>query len=59
MKAFLIDRYGKNHGRLGEVPDINDVLVKVHASSVNLLDSLVHGRLLVPGHDQLPPDHAY
>lgn len=45
MKAFLIDRYGKNHGRLAEVPDpepgINDVLVKVHASSVNLLDSKI------------------
>ncbi|MFL1482009.1 NADP-dependent oxidoreductase [Pseudomonas grimontii] len=45
MKAFLIDRYGKNPGRLGEVPEpepgINDVLVKVHASSVNLLDSKI------------------
>ncbi|KTC51022.1 NADPH:quinone oxidoreductase [Pseudomonas fluorescens ABAC62] len=45
MKAFLIDRYGKNNGRLGEVPEpepgINDVLVKVHASSVNLLDSKI------------------
>ncbi|WP_248799301.1 NADP-dependent oxidoreductase [Pseudomonas sp. MWU13-2105] len=42
MKAFLIDRYGKSHGRIGEVPEpepgINDVLVEVHASSVNLLD---------------------
>jgi NADPH:quinone reductase-like Zn-dependent oxidoreductase len=45
MKAFLIDRYGKNPGRLGEVPEpepgISDVLVKVHASSVNLLDSKI------------------
>ncbi|WP_431700221.1 NADP-dependent oxidoreductase [Pseudomonas sp. BR20] len=45
MKAFLIDRYGKNQGRLAEVPDpepgIHDVLVKVHASSVNLLDSKI------------------
>ncbi|MGA8136956.1 MAG: NADP-dependent oxidoreductase [Pseudomonas gingeri] len=42
MKAFLIDRYGKSHGRIAEVPQpepgINDVLVEVHASSVNLLD---------------------
>ena len=45
MKAFLIDRYGKHQGRLAEVPDpepgIHDVLVKVHASSVNLLDSKI------------------
>jgi len=45
MKAFLIDRYGKNQGRLAEVPDpepgIHDVLIKVHASSVNLLDSKI------------------
>lgn len=45
MKAFLIDRYGKSHGRVGEVPvpelGINDVLVKVHASSVNVLDSKI------------------
>ncbi len=45
MKAFLIDRYGKNPGRIGEVPEpepgINDVLVQVHASSVNLLDSKI------------------
>ena len=45
MKAFLIDRYGKRHGRIGEVaepePGINDVLVKVHASSVNVLDSKI------------------
>src|SRR5450830_121982 len=42
MKAFLSDRYGKSHGRIAEVPQpepgINDVLVEVHASSVNLLD---------------------
>lgn len=45
MKAFLIDRYGKSHGRIGEVPvpelGINDVLVKVRASSVNVLDSKI------------------
>ncbi|AUG08726.1 NADP-dependent oxidoreductase [Pseudomonas sp. S09G 359] len=45
MKAFVIDRYGKNPGRIDEVPEpepgINDVLVKVHASSVNLLDSKI------------------
>ncbi|CRM69974.1 NADP-dependent oxidoreductase [Pseudomonas sp. 8 R 14] len=45
MKAFLIDRYGKHQGRLAELPDpepgIHDVLVKVHASSVNQLDSKI------------------
>jgi 2-desacetyl-2-hydroxyethyl bacteriochlorophyllide A dehydrogenase len=45
MKAFLIDRYGKNTGRIGEVPVPNvgahDVLIEVHASSVNLLDSKI------------------
>lgn len=45
MKAFLIDRYGENHGHIGEVPvpepGIYDVLVKVHASSVNMLDSKI------------------
>jgi NADPH:quinone reductase-like Zn-dependent oxidoreductase len=45
MRAFLIDRYGKQPGHIAEVPEpepgINDVLVKVHASSVNLLDSKI------------------
>ena len=42
MKAFLIDRYGKQPGRLGEAsaPEVgaHDVLIEVHASSVNMLD---------------------
>ena len=45
MKAFLIDRYGKNTGRIGEAPipvvGVHDVLIEVHASSVNLLDSKI------------------
>ncbi|ALI04791.1 L-threonine 3-dehydrogenase [Pseudomonas sp. FW306-02-F02-AA] len=45
MKAFLIDRYGKNTGRIGEVPapavGARDVLIEVHASSVNQLDSKI------------------
>lgn len=45
MKAFLIDRYGKNTGRLGEVPSpivgAHDVLIEVHASSVNVLDAKI------------------
>ena len=45
MKAFLIDRYGKNAGRIGEISEpslgVHDVLIQVHASSVNLLDSKI------------------
>ncbi|WPN20876.1 NADP-dependent oxidoreductase [Pseudomonas marginalis] len=42
MKAFSIDRYGKKNGRISEMPapevGAHDVLVQVHATSVNLLD---------------------
>ncbi len=43
MKAFIVDRYGSNDGvRFGEMPDPglreNDVLVQIHAASVNPLD---------------------
>ncbi|MFJ3328971.1 NADP-dependent oxidoreductase [Streptomyces griseus] len=43
MKAFLIERYGDKAGvRAGEVPDpevgADDILVKIHAASVNPLD---------------------
>ncbi|WP_191487752.1 NADP-dependent oxidoreductase [Pseudomonas sp. FEN] len=45
MKAFTIDRYGKKNGRVSEVPapevGAYDVLVQVHATSVNLLDSKI------------------
>ena len=45
MKAFLIDRYGKQPGRLGEAsaPEVgaHDVLIEIHASSVNVLDSKI------------------
>ena len=44
MKAFLIDRYGKKEtGHIDEVPTPSlrddDVLIRVHAASVNALDS--------------------
>lgn len=44
MKAFVIDRYGgKVSGRIDQVldPDVrdDDVLVQIHAASVNVLDS--------------------
>jgi NADPH:quinone reductase-like Zn-dependent oxidoreductase len=43
MKAFIVDRYGGNDGvRSGEMPDPelrdDDVLVQIHAASVNPLD---------------------
>jgi len=45
MKAFLIDRYGKQPGRIDEAsaPEVgaHDVLIEVHASSVNVLDSKI------------------
>jgi NADPH:quinone reductase-like Zn-dependent oxidoreductase len=46
MKAFIIDRYKPKDGmRLAEVADPvvgeNDVLVRVHAAGVNLLDSKI------------------
>jgi len=46
MKAFVIDRYGKKvQGRIGEMPDPelreDDVLVQVHASGANPLDSKI------------------
>ncbi|MBT9264090.1 NADP-dependent oxidoreductase [Pseudomonas sp. MG-9] len=45
MKAFLIDRYGKHPGRIGEAPapvvGAHDVLIEIHASSVNVLDSKI------------------
>jgi len=46
MKAFIIDRYGsKGGGRIGQVaePEVrtDDVLVQIHAASVNVLDSKI------------------
>lgn len=43
MKAFILDRYGSNDGlRTGEMPDPalrdDDVLVQIHAASVNPVD---------------------
>ncbi|UVC18183.1 NADP-dependent oxidoreductase [Mesorhizobium onobrychidis] len=66
MKAFIVDRYAKNARlRLGEVPEPevreNDVLVQIHAASLNLLDSKIRDgefKLILPyrppfvaGHD--------
>ncbi len=66
MKAFILEKYGKESSlRLGEVPEPelrdDEVLVKVHAAGVNLLDSKIKGgefKLILPyklplvlGHD--------
>ncbi|MCW2488591.1 NADP-dependent oxidoreductase [Candidatus Symbiopectobacterium sp. NZEC127] len=56
MKAYIIDRYGKkNTGRMGQVAEPSmhddDVLVQVHAASVNLLDAKIRNgefRLILP-----------
>ena len=45
MKAFFINSYDKGNGQIGPLPEpevrANDVLVQVHAASVNLLDSKI------------------
>lgn len=66
MKAIILERYGKKGSvRLGEMPEPelhdNEVLVKVHAAGVNLLDSKIKSgefKLILPyrlpiilGHD--------
>ncbi|MCW2472996.1 NADP-dependent oxidoreductase [Candidatus Symbiopectobacterium sp. NZEC151] len=56
MKAYIIDRYGKkNAGRMGQVAEPtmhdDDVLVQIHAASVNLLDAKIRNgefRLILP-----------
>jgi NADPH:quinone reductase-like Zn-dependent oxidoreductase len=66
MKAFIVDRYGKKESlRAGEVPEPtlrdDEVLVQVHASGLNVLDSKIRSgefKLILPyrvpfvlGHD--------
>ncbi|MDQ3899504.1 MAG: NADP-dependent oxidoreductase, partial [Actinomycetota bacterium] len=65
MKAFIVEHYGKNGLRAGEVPEPElrdgDVLVRVRAAGVNPLDSKIRDgefRLILPyrppfvlGHD--------
>ena len=55
MKAFFIERYGKQNGVIGEVPEpavgAHDVLIQVHAASVNPLDSKIRSgafKLILP-----------
>jgi NADPH:quinone reductase-like Zn-dependent oxidoreductase len=65
MKAFVVEQYGKNGLRAAQVPEPvpgdRDVLVRVHATSVNPLDKMVRNgefaqllkyrRPFVLGHD--------
>lgn len=66
MKAFILERYGKKSSvRLGEMPEPelrdDEILVKVHAAGVNLLDTKIKNgefKLVLPyrlplilGHD--------
>ncbi|SEB25763.1 NADP-dependent oxidoreductase [Variovorax sp. YR216] len=56
MKAFIIDRYGKKEtGRIADMPAPemreDDVLVRIHAASVNALDSKIRSgefKLILP-----------
>jgi NADPH:quinone reductase-like Zn-dependent oxidoreductase len=56
MKAFIIDRYGKKEvGRIAEMPDPevrdDDVLIQIHAASINPLDSKIKSgefKLILP-----------
>ncbi|MFL6209050.1 MAG: NADP-dependent oxidoreductase [Pyrinomonadaceae bacterium] len=56
MKAFVVDRYGKGDGaRFGDMPEpvvrAADVLVRVHAAGVNVLDSKIRDgefKLILP-----------
>ena len=46
MKAFILDRYGSaDRVRAGDIPDPepqeNDVLIRIHAAGVNLVDSKI------------------
>jgi NADPH:quinone reductase-like Zn-dependent oxidoreductase len=60
MMAFLVDRYGpKTPLRLGELPEPgvreSDVLVEIHATSVNLLDSKIRDGEFKPILPYRPP----
>ena len=56
MRAFIVDRYGSKDGvRAGEMPDPelqeDDILVQIHAASVNPLDSKIRDgdfKLILP-----------
>jgi NADPH:quinone reductase-like Zn-dependent oxidoreductase len=65
MGAFVVDKYKKGALRLAKMPELElgeeDVLVRIHATGVNVLDSKIRGgefKLILPfrmpfilGHD--------
>ncbi|MBW4891022.1 NADP-dependent oxidoreductase [Mucilaginibacter sp. HMF5004] len=65
MKAFIIDKYKKDGGYIGQMPvpelQADEVLVEVHAAGINLLDSKIRNgefKIILPyktpfvlGHD--------
>jgi len=60
MKAFILDRYGKNAAlRLGDAPEPqlqdDDILVEVHAAALNPLDSKVRDGAFKPILPYRPP----
>jgi alcohol dehydrogenase len=55
MKAYIVERYGKGHARLGDMPEPelhdDDVAIEVHAAGVNPLDAKIRNgdfKLLLP-----------
>lgn len=55
MKAFIIEHYGKEAGHIADVPEPalrdDDVLVRIHAASVNVLDNKIRSgafKLILP-----------
>lgn len=56
MKAFIIDRYGKNEvGHIADMPEPDlrddDVLIQIHAASINVLDAKIRSgqfKLILP-----------
>ncbi|MFS2153891.1 NADP-dependent oxidoreductase [Rhizobium sp. Rhizsp42] len=65
MKAFVVDKYKKKGAlRLADMPDpvigANDVLVRIHATAINLLDSKLRDgefKLFVPYRPPFIPGH--
>lgn len=60
MKAFILDRYGKTQAlRMGEMPapstGPNDVLVRIEAASLNLLDAKIRDGAFKPILPYKPP----
>lgn len=60
MKAYILDRYGKGQAlRLGDLPDpvagCDEVLVEIHATGLNQLDSKIRDGAFKPILPYKPP----